>query len=73
MHFDLLPFGRFKQRGYSQPSVIIISLMMMTSNGNVFRVTGEFKASDIWVNNCEAGDLRRNRAHYDVSVMHMVS
>ena len=22
-----------------------------------------------WVNNCEAGDLRRNRAHYDVSVM----
>ena len=23
-----------------------------------------------WVNNCEAGDLRRNRAHYDVIVMH---
>ena len=22
-----------------------------------------------WVNNGEAGDLRRNRAHYDVSVM----
>ena len=22
-----------------------------------------------WVNNCEAGDLRRYRAHYDVSVM----
>ena len=22
-----------------------------------------------WVNNCEAGDLRRNRAHYDVIVM----
>ena len=24
-----------------------------------------------WVNNCEAGDLRRNRAHYDVIVMIM--
>ena len=23
-----------------------------------------------WVNNCEAGDLRRNRAHYDVIVMY---
>ena len=23
-----------------------------------------------WVNNCEAGDLRRHRAHYDVIVMH---
>ena len=22
-----------------------------------------------WVNNCEAGDLRRYRAHYDVMVM----
>ena len=22
-----------------------------------------------WVNNCEAGDLRRHRGHYDVSVM----
>ena len=25
-----------------------------------------------WVNNREAGDLRRQRAHYDVIVMHMV-
>ena len=24
---------------------------------------------DGWVNNCEAGDLRRNPAHYDVTVM----
>ena len=23
-----------------------------------------------WVNNCEAGDLRRHRAHYDVIIMH---
>ena len=23
-----------------------------------------------WVNNGEAGDLRRHRAHYDVNVMH---
>ena len=74
-------------------------IMMTSSNGNIFRVTGhlcgEFtgprrwiprtKASDAelwalmfslicarinaWVNNHEAGDLRRNRAHYDVSVM----
>ena len=26
-----------------------------------------------WVNNPEAGDLRRNRAHYDVSVMHWMN
>ena len=26
-----------------------------------------------WVNNCEAGDLRRYRAHYDVSVMKMMT
>ena len=69
---------------------------MMSSNGNIFRVTGhlcgEFtgprwiprtKASDaelwcfLWsppwingrVNNREAGDLRRYRTHYDVTVM----
>ena len=26
-----------------------------------------------WVNNCEAGDLRRQRGQYDVNVMHMKS
>ena len=30
-------------------------------------VTGEFPAR--WVNNREAGDLKRYRAHYDVTVM----
>ena len=72
------------------------SLMMTSSNGNIFCVTGplcgEFtghrwipltKASDAelwcfsliwawingWVNNREAGDLRRQCAHYDVTVM----
>ena len=70
-----------------------IELMMTSSHGNIFRVTGplygEFtgprwiprtKASDAelwcflwsapwingWVNNGDAGDLRRHRAHYDV-------
>ena len=69
-------------------------IMMTSSNGNIFRVTGhlcgEFtgprwlprtKASDAelwyfficvwindWVNNREAGDFRRYRAHYDVIV-----
>ena len=69
--------------------------MTMSSNGNIFRVTGplcgEFnghrwislaKASNAvlwcfficasikrWVNNGEAGDLRRHYAHYDVTVM----
>ena len=70
--------------------------MMMSSNGNISRVTGplcaEFtghrwiaptKASDAelwcflwsapwingWVNNREAVDLRRHRAHYDIIVM----
>ena len=59
--------------------------MMTSLNENIFRVTGnlcgEFtgprwiprtKASDAekdWVNNREAGDLRRYRTHYDVIVM----
>ena len=66
-------------------------IMMTSSNGNIFRVTGplcgEFtchKASDAelwcflwsaswingWVNNRGAGDLRQQRAHYDVIVMY---
>ena len=78
--------------------------MMMSSNENIFRVTGPLcgqfighrwiphtKASDAelwyflwsapesinsWVNNDEAGDLRRHRSHYDVIVMmheHLIS
>ena len=59
--------------------------MMVSSYGNIFRVTGhlcgEFgghrwihrtKASDAelsWDYNRETGDLRRNRAHYDVIVI----
>ena len=59
--------------------------MMTSSNGNIFRVTGHlcgeftgprcFMFSLIcawinrWVNNREAGDLRRYRAHYDVIEM----
>ena len=62
-------------------------IMMTSSNGNIFRVTGhlcgEFKGHGRgalmislicawikgWVNNGEAGDLRRYRAHYDITVM----
>ena len=64
-------------------------IMMTSSNGNIFRVTGplcgefptqrpvtrSFDFSLIyawihgWVNNREAGDVRRHRAHYDVIVM----
>ena len=67
-------------------------LMMTSSNGNIFRVTGllcgeftgpgEFPShkgqwrgalictrTNRWVNNHEAGDLRRHQAHYDVRVM----
>ena len=72
------------------------SIMMTSSNGNIFRSTGPLcgeltghrwiplpKASDAefwcfclicawangWVNNREAGDLRRHRANYGVTVM----
>ena len=56
--------------------------MMTSSNGNIFRVTGHlcqwcgalmFSLICVWingwVNNREAGDLRRYRVHYDVTVM----
>ena len=77
-----------------QPVCYQPTLILTSSNENIFRVTGhlcgEFtghrwipltKASDVelwcffcawtngWVNNREAGDLRRNRAHDDVTVM----
>ena len=56
---------------------------MTSSDGNIFRVTGHLcgeltRSFDVffdlcpnarWVNNREAGDLRRYRAHYDVIVM----
>ena len=63
-------------------------IMMTSSNGNIFRVTGhlcgEFTGLrwrgslmfclicvwiNGWVNNRETGDVRRYRAHYEVSVM----
>ena len=56
------------------------SCMMTSSNGNIFRVTGHLCGGALvfslicvwingWVNNREAGDLRRYGAHYDVTVM----
>ena len=55
------------------------SVMMTSSNGNIFPaqrpVTRSLMFSLIctwmngWVNNREAGDLRRHRAHYDVTLM----
>ena len=78
------------------PGDCLVLVMMTSSNGNIFRVTGplcreftgpgEFptqrpvtRSFDVffficvwingWVNNREAGDLRRYQAHYDVIVM----
>ena len=54
-------------------------VMMTSSNGNIFHVTGQWRGAlmsslicvwiNVWVNNSEAGDLRHYRAHYDVTVM----
>ena len=56
------------------------AVVMTSSNGKVFRVTGQWRGALMfslicawingWVNNREAGDLRRHRAHYDVTVMY---
>ena len=72
-----------------------IQVMMTSSNGNIFRVTGPlceeftgmanslhkgqlhealmFSLICVWINgyvhNCEASDLRRHRAHYDVTAI----
>ena len=37
-----------------------------------FDVFFDLRPNNCWVNNREAGDLRRNFTHYDVIVMHMV-
>ena len=51
-------------------------IIITSSNGNIFRVTRrlcrEFTGHG-WVNNGEAGDSRRHRAHYDVTVMQLQS
>ena len=54
-------------------------LMMTSSNGNIFRVTGQWRGAlmftliCVWINGCvnnrEAGDLRRYCVHYGVTVM----
>ena len=41
--------------------------MMTSSNGNIFRISLIW--TNGWVNNREAGDLRRHRAHYDITEM----
>ena len=80
-------------------STLPFLIMMTSSNGNIFRVTGPFLRGihqspansphkgqrrgalifslicawlNAWVNNCEASDLRRHRAHYDVIVMNTI-
>ena len=57
--------------------------MMTSSNGNIFRVTGHLCGAltfslicariNGWVNNREAGDLRRHPTHCDVIVMYYAS
>ena len=77
--------------------IYLYILMMTSSNGNIFRVTGplcgnspvtgefpsqrpvtrsfdvffDLRLNKDWVNNREAGDLWRHRAHHDVTVMFM--
>ena len=70
---------------HSSPTSIFPVFMMTSSNGNIFRVTGLcagnspvrgalmfssiYAWANGWVNNRDAGYLRRHRAHYDVTVM----
>ena len=43
----------------------------VTQSFDVFFIN--LRVNNGWVNNCEAGDLRRQRAHYDVIVMEDLS
>ena len=65
------------------PGLDLFNLMMTSSNGSIFRVTGHlcqwrgalmFSLICAWINNwennCEAGDSRHYHAHYDVIVMY---
>ena len=91
----ILPFVKYAK--YMCVTANLFPYIMMTSsNGNIFRVTGplcgEFTGlrwnphtkgqwrgalmfslnnawTNAWVNNREAGDLRRYRVHFDVTVM----
>ena len=47
---------------------------MTSSNGNIFHITGLCEGNPPvtdWVNNLDAGDLRRRRTHYDVTVVQL--
>ena len=89
--------GQLINSQHSQLRWLSSHIMMTSSNGNIFRVTGplcgeftspgEFptqrsvtRSFDVlfdlclnngWVNNRQAGDLRRHRAHYDVIVIYL--
>ena len=60
---------------FSRPTVMMYCIMLPCSkwwptNGNIFRDTGPLCAwINGWVNNRQAGDLRRQLAHYDITVM----
>ena len=77
--FGLFSYNMIKAQLYSS-----VHLMMTSSNGNIFRVTGYKRNSPVigalrfsficartncWVNNRDPGDLRRHRARYDITVM----
>ena len=79
-----ISFPTFRPKG-EECIVCNVPHMMTSLNGNIFRVTGllggegQWRGALMfsliwapingWVNNGEAGDLRRHRAHYDVIVM----
>ena len=66
----LFTFCIITPSGIIQIHQILTHCMMTSSNRNIFRVTdplcGEFTGP---ANNQDAGDLRRHRGHYDVTVM----
>ena len=83
--FQTLFDSPWQQKSQCFFGIISIGFMITSSNGNIFRVTdplcGELTGPgavmfslicawiDDWVNNREAGDLRRHLGHYDVNVM----
>ena len=70
----------------SVQTLYVASLLMVTSsNGNIFQVTRPLSGifisdalmfssicawTNVWVHNRDAGDLRRHRAHHDVTAMY---
>ena len=66
LHDDVIKWKHFPRYRHSPVPGDFLAQRPVTRSFDVFF---DLRPNKGWVNNGEAGDLRRHRAHYDVTVM----